>query len=758
MQAKVIFLFLSVALFYVDAFLVLGIWFRGKRNAYLSIFFAIGSIISTWALFNGIFVLFSEELYQKVYPNYLVLVCIVAPLFLLYILHFTESGLARSRALTRTLLIAAAVDSLVLLTNPLHHEFIAGYDGLYPIGGRWLPVHFVISYVPLAMAIFLLFRYISKKFKRTPLLAIVGFAVIVPIAFNVLYTFNILNLGFDITPFAFLLMFSVFSIYSTRLRLFDNRSTAVMSIFSTFSDAFLIVDETGYVTDANPSFREAFRDLTLEVDKTTVEDVIDFFESIAIGQNPPEIIKRLNSYSYEIHNAEITLFINNNPFYYVLSKNNISERAQHVGFIISLIDVSNNQRTQMMIEEINQKNERLLEMKELAESASKAKSEFLANMSHEIRTPMNAIIGMTLIGKKAGEIEGKNTALDKIGDASSHLLGIINDVLDMSKIEANKLELSPVEYVFENMLERAIAVVNFRMDEKQQLLSVSIDQSIPHYIVGDEQRLVQVIANLLTNAAKFTPKGGAIRLEANLIEKTEEDCEVRIEVADSGIGISPEQQDRLFAAFEQAESGTSREYGGTGLGLVISKSIVELMGGKIWVESELGKGATFIFTVNAKWIEQPANLLVTQGAKKEMDSEDIKAGEFEGKRLLIAEDIEINREILISLLENSGIAIDCAENGQEALDMISSDPEKYDIVFMDIQMPKMDGLESTRRIRALPSTRDVRLPIIAMTANVFKDDIEACLEAGMDDHIGKPLNINKVAEILRKNLTIQQQM
>jgi len=391
-----------------------------------------------------------------------------------------------------------------------------------------------------------------------------------------------------------------------------------------------------------------------------------------------------------------------------------------------------------------------------AEIASQAKSNFLANMSHEMRTPMNAIIGMTAIGRKSESIEDKNHALNKIGDASSHLLGVINDVLDMAKIEADKLDISPIEFCFERVLQKVLTVVNFRVEEKEQRLTVNVDKNIPRFLIGDEQRLVQIITNLMSNAVKFTPEGGDISLEAFLVSENEENCEIRIEVKDSGIGISAEQKERLFMAFEQADAGTSRQYGGTGLGLTISKRIIELMGGKIWVESELGKGAKFIFTVKALHSDKADNVNGNSGSLDKDKEENIKGGEFAGKNLLVAEDVEINREILISLLHDTGISIDCAENGEEALKMVEANPGKYDIVFMDVQMPFMNGYEATRRIRVFekqlheikPYLRK-QIPIIALTANVFKSDIEDCLASGMDDHLGKPLDIDRVIEKLR---------
>jgi len=379
-----------------------------------------------------------------------------------------------------------------------------------------------------------------------------------------------------------------------------------------------------------------------------------------------------------------------------------------------------------------------------ATAASKAKGDFLANMSHEIRTPMNAIIGMTAIGLSAAGLEQKDYSFTKIGDASTHLLGIINDILDMSKIEAGKFTLSETLFEFEKMLQQAASVTTFRMEEKNQTFTLSIDKDIPKYLIGDNQRLAQVVTNLLGNAVKFTPNNGSISLSAKFLGGENGGCYIKIAVSDTGIGIEKEQQDKLFQAFTQAENDTARKFGGTGLGLTISQNIIEMMGGEIWVDSVIGIGSTFTFSFHMKCGDKKAQE-PSGGYTDEMQS---ISGVFKGRRVLLAEDVDINREIVLALLEPTMLDIDCAVNGVEAVRMFGEDPERYEMIFMDLQMPLMDGYEATRRIRAFgaPSARTV--PIIAMTANVFREDIINCLNAGMNDHIGKPIDFNDVLKVL----------
>ncbi|MDR2718104.1 MAG: response regulator [Treponema sp.] len=392
----------------------------------------------------------------------------------------------------------------------------------------------------------------------------------------------------------------------------------------------------------------------------------------------------------------------------------------------------------------------IIEAKKRMEQASNAKSNFLANMSHEIRTPLNAIIGMTTIATNTTNTERKDYCLANITGASNHLLGIINDILDMSKIEEGKLELSCTEFEFSAMLRQVTGIFEFRLGEKKQQLIMDIDPRIPSHIITDEQRLAQVITNLVNNAIKFTPDEGKITIQAKRIDNNENPdvCELELRVIDTGVGISRGQQGRLFQPFVQVDSSISRKYGGTGLGLAISKKIVEMMQGDIRLESEEGRGSSFIFTIKAKPVYAAAGTAETKPDAGQKINREI----FYGKRILLAEDVEINREIVISLLEDFRLEITEAENGQQAFDQFAANPEKYDLIFMDIQMPVVNGYDSARLIRSFDHPHAKTVPIIAMTANVFKEDIDLCLAAGMNGHVGKPLNINEVITVLNKYL------
>ncbi len=378
------------------------------------------------------------------------------------------------------------------------------------------------------------------------------------------------------------------------------------------------------------------------------------------------------------------------------------------------------------------------EMLQLANSANQAKSEFLSKITHEMRTPMNAIIGMIRIAEQKNDIAVMQNSLNKIEKASNSLLELINNILDMSKIEANKVELECDQYSIREIFQDLSNIYSIIADEKKLELKLKVDDRVPENVWGDRFRYTQVVTNLISNAIKFTPSGGLITILAEIENGKDEKVTVRTTVTDNGIGISEEQSKKLFLSFEQADSSTTRKYGGTGLGLSISKNLVELMGGKIHYSPNMGGGSKFIFTIKVD----------KTGEIKEKNTEKIRIEnyDFRYKNILLVDDVDINREMIISLLADTNVNIDSAENGEEAISAFKQNPEKYDLILMDIQMPEMDGLEATRIIRESDEGKDV--PIYAMSANAFKEDVDDCINAGMDGHMAKPLDLNEFITIL----------
>ena len=487
---------------------------------------------------------------------------------------------------------------------------------------------------------------------------------------------------------------------------------ALQAIYQHSKDAIGILDMSSNFTDVNPAYLEMTGYTREELLQTscinlTVESDIEK-SKVAMAE-----VKKKGF----IQNFEKECKIKNNKTIFV----NMSMSFLHNPDRI-LINVRN-------ISKQKEIEEKLLEAKVKAESANLEKSTFLANMSHEIRTPMNGIIGIGhLLLQTKLDAKQKNY-MQKIDGSAKLLLGIINDILDLSKIEAKKMELEKIDFDVKNVIDSIENLLLYKAQEKGLIFEISCAEGVEERLHGDPLRLSQIVINLANNAIKFTEKGFV------KIRISQENNLYRCEVSDSGIGISKEQQEKLFKAFSQADVSTTRKYGGTGLGLNISKHLVELMHGHIWVESEEGKGSTFGFEIpleKAKGDFKKEDIVCTL--------EDLKV--LAGKKVLLVEDNKTNQFLIDGLLEDSGIFLEFANNGQEALEKFQK--SEYDLILMDLQMPVMNGYEATVAIREV----DVEIPIVALTANAMLEDMQQTKEVGMNGHIAKPINVDKFYAIL----------
>lgn len=412
------------------------------------------------------------------------------------------------------------------------------------------------------------------------------------------------------------------------------------------------------------------------------------------------------------------------------------------------------------VTELYQKEQDLIETNRALRAATDAKSQFLANMSHEIRTPLNGILGMTSLVLDSALQPQQRENLEAVKSSAENLMTIVSDILDFSKVEAGMLHIEAVSFDFEELINSTCRSVGFAAAQKGLTLRRSHSGYGDSILSGDPGRLRQILMNLLTNAVKFT-NAGEISVEARVKRRADGKMSVSVSVIDSGIGIPEDAKARLFTPFTQADSSTTRKYGGTGLGLSISKRLIELMGGEIGVQSEVGRGSEFWFSlvlepgkVPVQPLAAPQALIETAARTKDSHAHEARTSAPEAPassplRILLAEDNLVNRSIAMQMLSHLGLTADSALNGLEVLEAIST--KAYDLILMDCQMPEMDGYEATAKIRA-QSTSNAKIPIVAMTANAMKGDREKCLEAGMTDYVSKPFKLEELKAAIDRNL------
>jgi signal transduction histidine kinase/ActR/RegA family two-component response regulator len=427
-----------------------------------------------------------------------------------------------------------------------------------------------------------------------------------------------------------------------------------------------------------------------------------------------------------ISNPNVTFLLDDNC-YSVMIRVVESQNLNQSVFMVVLVDITDLNRE-----------------KEKAERAMKYKSEFLSRMSHEIRTPMNAVIGALTLIRRTDDQEKTDRYISTIESSSKLLLSIINNVLDMSKIEAGKLSLESLPFNLKRTIQVIRAITDAEMERKRLAFSCEFDDYMQFDYLGDETRLSQIIMNILGNAIKFTPEGGRIEMRVSELARDDMFKTVFFSITDTGIGMNGEHMTHLFSYYDQADETISRRFGGTGLGLAIARSLVEMMGGRIWAESAPGLGSTFNFTVKLV-----SNLV---GYAASEDSAGNETVDFSNRTILLVEDIAMNREILLELLSETKAWIEWVADGSDAVRAFRENPEKYDLIIMDVHMPNVDGLEATRRIRSLNHPRAALIPIIGFSADVFVEDVNKCLASGMNDHLSKPVNYERMIEMFRKFL------
>jgi signal transduction histidine kinase/CheY-like chemotaxis protein len=706
---------------------------------------AMGIATCYWTIFDAVAGVAQAYTYAYMYTLRSVMLVVAPVCFLLYMLYLNNSKLPGKSIVKFLLFVIPGIDILLLLSNPFHRLIFAKDGFPLPEYGVLFTFHAAVAYLAIALGVALLIRYIVKS-KPSPIFSFFWLlSCAVPIVVNVLFTVGIIKMDQDIAPFGFALMFILLALYSYRSRLSNLHKTALSDVFNSYKNAVVIFNSKNIVEDVNASFASYFPEYTIALNKTSISDLYAFFEKNAKDDDSKALFEIKPGKNIFRPTGE---YIFESKTFHVNSQDVKTSGGRVTGWLLNFTDVS---EYIGMIEQID-------ELRSNAEEASEAKSTFLANMSHEMRTPLNAIIGLSELALRKDISAEAKSNLSKIYDSGKNLLAVINDILDISKIESGRLELVPVEYVTATMINDTVNLNKVRIGSKSIKLIVSVDPELPAKLFGDELRVRQILNNLLSNAIKYTIDG-TVELKITEVSKSEDDIQIKFSVIDTGIGIRKEDIPALFSEYHQLDLESNRHIEGTGLGLPITARLTELMGGKIEVESEYRVGSTFSVVLKQAIVDpSPIGNETAAALKDSSYSADRRANadslvfkQLPDANVLVVDDVEINLEVAKGMLEPYKLHVDFAFDGAEAVDIIRNSETHYDLIFMDQMMPKMDGIEAVKIIRENIGSEYARnVPIVALTANAMSGTKEMFVKNGFQDFLAKPIDPKTLNDIITK--------
>ncbi|AEF81764.1 hybrid sensor histidine kinase/response regulator [Leadbettera azotonutricia] len=730
------------------------LWFTDRVNRQVRGLFVSGIALWFWTVFSAFAMLVKDTPYYPfIYTIRIIFLSISPWCFLWFILELSGSTVLNFLPVRIICILIPFADSILLATNLIHHRIYAVYQYPIPIYGPDYIIHGVMAYSAMLFCVIFMFIYVIKNMKEKPIVLAQGLGFLLLTGVNIIYTAKIINFAHDIGPYTFFFMYILFAFSTHRSRLFNFRTHLLNSLFETNQNVMLMVDREGFISDINSAFAGVFPDFELKPKLTQVHELLDYFSSRAIWQLPNTLfddIARKNfkggEFAMDYGEGKQRSFSVSRQFAY-------SERPSY-GYSIVIADISS---YHSMINEINEQNQTLTSLKELAETASHAKSTFLANMSHEIRTPLNAIIGLGEMELQNELPAGTRENLRKMLGSGKVLLNIINDILDISKIESGRFELVPGEYNIPSLINDTVSMNIIRIGSKPITFKLDPDGNLPMRLWGDELRVRQILNNLLSNAFKYT-REGQVEFKIGGIQEGD-DYWLEASVSDSGIGIKEEDIGKLFTEYSQLDTRTNRYIEGTGLGLVICKNLAEMMNGTITVKSTYGTGSVFSVRIKQKIVD--AIPLGKEGAENLRYLRFLEQGQDRRKRnlprirmpyarVLVVDDVDTNLDVARGMMAPYDLTIDCVASGPEAINLIQEEKNIYNALFMDHMMPGMDGIEAVKIIREIKSEYAKNIPIIALTANALVGNEDLFLRNGFQAFLPKPIDIIKLDSILNQ--------